>query len=91
MIAENDTKKKENKQINLKFEQLRNLTDEALKFVVELSSKLEPLKLNLPKVDKNQKGEEASLCSFANVINIEIIKITEIIDILKNNLEEIQF
>ncbi len=91
MREETDSNKKENKQINIKFEQLKKTIDEALKLAEELSIKLTPIKINLPKVDKNLKENENVLCPFAEVINMEIIKINQIIYMLKNNLEEIQF
>lgn len=91
MREETDSNKKENKQIKIKFEQLKEIIDEALKLAEELNIKLTPIKLDLPKVDKNLKENENVLCPFAEVINMEIIKINQIIYMLKNNLEEIQF
>ena len=55
MREETDSNKKENKQINIKFEQLKETIDEALKLAEELNIKLTPIKLDLPKVDKNLK------------------------------------
>ncbi len=92
MREEIETNKKENKQINLKFEELKNSIEKALKMSEELNSKLQPIKISLPKPENNIKEKsELSLCPFAEVINIEIIKINQIIYMLKNNLEEIQF
>ena len=93
MREEIGTNKKENKQIILKFEELQNSIEKALKMSEELNSKLQPIKISLPKPENNikEKSELSLLCPFAEVINIEIIKINQIIYMLKNNLEEIQF